>query len=51
MDNSGVTLDLATVTLEDKKMIDVVVRPGEIDRSQHRQQMIWLFALMLKPVE
>ncbi len=51
MDNSGVTLDLGTVTLKEKKTVEVVIRPGEIDKSQHRQHMIWLYALLLTPVK
>jgi len=38
------------VTLDKKKTVEVVVGPGKIDKSKHRQHMMWLYALVLKPV-
>ena len=50
MDNSGIMVDLGTVTIKDKKTIEVVVAPGEVDKSKYRQQMLWLYCILLKPV-
>jgi len=49
MDSSGITVDLGTATIESKKSIEVAVGPGEVDPSEHRQHMMWLYAVVLKP--
>ena len=45
------TADLGTMTIDEKKAVEVVIRPGEVDKSKSREHMVWLFALMLEPVK
>ena len=50
MDTSGIMFDMGTVSIKEKGNIEVSIAPGEVDKSKYRQHLLWLYCILLKPV-